>query len=111
MQTICNMSNKWDEFQITPSKKFGDEVEIYTPSIYREYRGEIFTTLHTEEHPVMMKLPIMPIASDGLSSSGEYWFSASVLFQLSISSCDTPSWILGGGSTGVVGTVCNSNIV
>ena len=52
------MSNKWDEFQITPSKKFGHEVEIYTPSIYREYRGEIFTTLHTEEHPVMLKLPL-----------------------------------------------------
>jgi dTDP-4-dehydrorhamnose 3,5-epimerase len=52
------MSNKWDEFQITPSKKFGNEVEIYTPSIYREYRGEIFTTLHTEEHPVMLKLPL-----------------------------------------------------
>jgi len=34
------MSNKWDDF-------------IETPSIYREYRGEIFTTFHSEEHPVM----------------------------------------------------------
>ena len=47
------MNNKWDEFQITPSKKFGYEVPTYTPSIYREYRGEIFTTFHSEEHPVM----------------------------------------------------------
>ena len=47
------MSNKWDEFIETPSKKFGYEVPIFTPSIYREYRGEIFTTFHSEEHPVM----------------------------------------------------------
>ena len=50
------MSNKWDEFQITPSKKFGYEVPTYTPSIYREYRGEIFTTFHSEEHPVMTQI-------------------------------------------------------
>jgi dTDP-4-dehydrorhamnose 3,5-epimerase len=47
------MSNKWDEFKVTPSKTFGMEVPIFTPSIYREYRGEIFTTFHSEEHPVM----------------------------------------------------------
>jgi CheY-like chemotaxis protein len=47
------MSNKWDEFTEAPSKKFGYEVPIFTPSIYREYRGEIFTTFHSEEHPVM----------------------------------------------------------
>ena len=34
------MSNKWDEFIETPSKKFGYEVPTFTPSIYREYRGE-----------------------------------------------------------------------
>ena len=47
------MSNKWDEFKITPSKKFGYEVPTYTPSIYREYRGEIFTTclLYTSPSP------------------------------------------------------------
>jgi dTDP-4-dehydrorhamnose 3,5-epimerase len=50
------MSNKWDEFQITPSKKFGLEVPIYTPSIYREYRGEIFTTFHSDSHPVITKI-------------------------------------------------------
>lgn len=45
--------NKWNDFKTTPSEKFGYYVPIYTPSIFREYRGEIFTTFHSEEHPVM----------------------------------------------------------
>ena len=48
--------NKWDEFVVTPSKKFGFEVPLYQPSVFREYRGEIFTTFHTEEHPVMNQI-------------------------------------------------------
>lgn len=51
------MSNKWNEFKFTPSKKFGNEVGMYQPSVYREYRGEIWTTFHSEEHPVMNYLP------------------------------------------------------
>ena len=47
------MNNKWDEFQITPSKKFGLEVPVIQPSIFREFRGEIWTTFHSEQHPVM----------------------------------------------------------
>ena len=50
------MSKKWDEFQITPSQKFGYDVSIYAPSIYREYRGEIFTTFHSSQHPVITKI-------------------------------------------------------
>jgi len=50
------MSKKWDEFIETPSKKFGYEVPIYTPSIFREYRGEIFTTFHSSQHPVIKKI-------------------------------------------------------
>ena len=50
------MSSNWKEFEVTPSKTFGNEVEIYTPSIYREYRGEIFTTYHSEDHPVMEQI-------------------------------------------------------
>jgi dTDP-4-dehydrorhamnose 3,5-epimerase len=46
-------NNKWDEFQITPSKKFGLEVPVIQPSIFREFRGEIWTTFHSEKHPVM----------------------------------------------------------
>ena len=33
------MNNKWDEFQVTPSKTFGYEVPLYQPSVFREYRG------------------------------------------------------------------------
>ena len=46
------MSNKWDEFQITPSKKFGYDVPQFQPSVFREYRGEIWTTFHSIEHPI-----------------------------------------------------------
>lgn len=50
------MNNKWNEFQINPSKKFGYEVVTYQPAVFREYRGEIWTTFHSEEHPVMDKI-------------------------------------------------------
>lgn len=46
------MENKWNEFQITPSKKFGFDVPQFQPSVYREYRGEIWTTFHSTQHPV-----------------------------------------------------------
>jgi dTDP-4-dehydrorhamnose 3,5-epimerase len=47
----------WQHVDISHLHKFGQEVPVYTPSIYREYRGEIFTTYHTEHHPVNMLLP------------------------------------------------------
>jgi dTDP-4-dehydrorhamnose 3,5-epimerase len=50
------MSNKWNEFQLKPSVKFGYEVIEYQPSVFREYRGEIWTTYHTEEHPAMNQI-------------------------------------------------------
>ena len=50
------MSNKWDEFAVTPSKKFGYDVPMFQPSVFREYRGEIFTTFHSGQHPVMTKI-------------------------------------------------------
>ena len=50
------MSNKWNQFKVTESKKFGYQVPVYTPSIFREFRGEIFTTYHSEEHPVMNQI-------------------------------------------------------
>ena len=51
------MNNKWDEFIVTPSKKFGYDIPQFQPSVFREYRGEIFTTYHTTEHPVNQLLP------------------------------------------------------
>ena len=47
---------KWNDFDVRPSKIFGYEVPVYTPSIFREFRGEIFTTYHSEDHPVMSKI-------------------------------------------------------
>jgi dTDP-4-dehydrorhamnose 3,5-epimerase len=44
---------KWDEVKVSFLKKFGCEVPVFTPSIYREFRGEIFSTYHSEKHPVM----------------------------------------------------------
>jgi dTDP-4-dehydrorhamnose 3,5-epimerase len=65
-QIIHNMSNKWNEFQVTPSKKFGLEVPQFQPSVFREYRGEIFTTFHSKEHPVMNYV------SDGCETHGRF---------------------------------------
>jgi dTDP-4-dehydrorhamnose 3,5-epimerase len=44
---------KWDEWEVSYLKTFGSDVPIFTPSVYREYRGEIFTTFHSEKHPVL----------------------------------------------------------
>lgn len=48
--------NNWNDFKESPSENFGYDVVIYNPSVFREFRGEIFTTFHTEEHPVMKKI-------------------------------------------------------
>ena len=50
------MSNKQNEFIEIPSNTFGYEVPVFEPSIFREFRGEIWTTFHSEEHPVMRHL-------------------------------------------------------
>jgi dTDP-4-dehydrorhamnose 3,5-epimerase len=42
---------KWNEVSTSYLKTFNNEVPIYSPSIYREYRGEIFTTFHSVDHP------------------------------------------------------------
>lgn len=50
------MNNKWNDFDTIPSNKFGYDVLTYQPSVYREYRGEIWTTYHTHSHPVMNQI-------------------------------------------------------
>jgi dTDP-4-dehydrorhamnose 3,5-epimerase len=47
----------WNNFETSFLKTFSKEVPIYTPSVFREYRGEIFTTYHTTEHPVSNIIP------------------------------------------------------
>lgn len=42
----------WKKVGVSYLKTFGTEVPVYTPAVYREYRGEIFTTYHDEFHPV-----------------------------------------------------------
>lgn len=48
---------QWDSFDVSYLDKFGTDVPIYHPSVYKEYRGEIFTTFHSETHPIMKLLP------------------------------------------------------
>ena len=47
----------WKDYSTSFLKTFGTEVPIYAPSVYREFRGEIFTTYHTHYHPVNGILP------------------------------------------------------
>ena len=44
--------SNWDTFNTSYLKTFNTDVPIYSPSVYREYRGEIFTTYHSKMHPV-----------------------------------------------------------
>lgn len=48
---------KWNKFDVSYLETFEKSVPVFTPSVYREYRGEIFTTFHNKEHPVMEFLP------------------------------------------------------
>jgi len=50
-------NNSWDHFAVSYLNTFGTDVPVYSPSIYREYRGEIFTTYHTDKHPVSQVIP------------------------------------------------------
>jgi dTDP-4-dehydrorhamnose 3,5-epimerase len=47
----------WHHFNTSFLHTFKDDVPVYTPSVYREYRGEIFTTYHSELHPVTQRVP------------------------------------------------------
>lgn len=48
---------KWNEWNTDYLVMFGEMIPVYTPSVYREYRGEIFTTYHDTEHPVNNLVP------------------------------------------------------
>jgi dTDP-4-dehydrorhamnose 3,5-epimerase len=43
---------KWNEFDVHPSKVFGNQVPMISTSAYQEFRGEIWTTYHSSFHPV-----------------------------------------------------------
>lgn len=50
-------NKSWNSFDSDYLNTFGEEVPVYSPSVYREYRGEIFTTYHTSEHPASKIIP------------------------------------------------------
>jgi len=50
-------NNSWDDVEVSYLKTFEQDVPVYTPSVYREFRGEIFTTYHSKTHPVNKLLP------------------------------------------------------
>jgi dTDP-4-dehydrorhamnose 3,5-epimerase len=50
-------NHSWKNFEISYLETFNKEVPIFSPSVYREFRGEIFTTFHSEYHPVSNLLP------------------------------------------------------
>lgn len=50
-------NSSWNHFNLSYLNTFGTDVPVYSPSVYREYRGEIFTTYHTQFHPVNNLLP------------------------------------------------------
>jgi dTDP-4-dehydrorhamnose 3,5-epimerase len=62
-------NNSWNQFETSFLKTFGQEVPVYTPSIYREYRGEIFTTYHSKEHPVNDLIPLLSSTHSRFSRS------------------------------------------
>ncbi len=53
-----NKQKKWDDVGVAFLDTFNKQVPIFSPSVYREYRGEIWTTLHTERHPIKNYLKI-----------------------------------------------------
>jgi len=59
----------WEDVEVSYLKTFEEKVPIYTPSIYREYRGEIFTTYHSETHPVKELLPSDVVVHSRFSKS------------------------------------------
>jgi dTDP-4-dehydrorhamnose 3,5-epimerase len=62
-------NTKWNDFNISYLNTFGKEVPIYSPSVYREYRGEIFTTYHSTDHPVSKLIPLDTVVHNRFSKS------------------------------------------
>lgn len=50
-------NQQWDYVETSFLKTFGNDVPVYTPSVYREFRGEIFTTYHSDKHPASKVIP------------------------------------------------------
>jgi dTDP-4-dehydrorhamnose 3,5-epimerase len=60
---------KWDRTDISFLTTFGTDVPIYSPSVYREFRGEIFTTYHSITHPANLDIPDNTVTHNRFSKS------------------------------------------
>jgi len=52
-------TQSWRTWQTASLKTFNGSVKVYQPSVYREYRGEIWTTYHNLYHPAATELAEM----------------------------------------------------
>jgi dTDP-4-dehydrorhamnose 3,5-epimerase len=62
-------NSSWKDGDVSYLNTFGQEVPIFTPSVYREYRGEIFTTYHSKVHPVNNLMPTDAVIHNRFSKS------------------------------------------
>lgn len=62
-------NNTWEKVEVSYLNTFNLEVPVYSPSIYREFRGEIFTTYHSNHHPVNKILPQKVVIHNRFSRS------------------------------------------
>jgi dTDP-4-dehydrorhamnose 3,5-epimerase len=46
----------WNEYKTSYLKTFDKDVKVFTPSVYEEYRGQIWTTFQTETHPSLLDI-------------------------------------------------------
>ena len=62
---------RWNDFEVRPSKVFGDEVPMFSPTSYQEFRGEIWTSYHSKFHPMKDYISYMtdPVIHDRHSRS------------------------------------------
>ena len=62
-------NTNWQDVETSYLKTFNNEVPVFSPSVYREFRGEIFTTYHSATHPVNKLLPDNTVVHSRFSKS------------------------------------------
>ena len=74
-------NNRWNHFSVSHLNTFDTEVPVYSPSVYREYRGEIFTTYHNYEHPVNNLLPKIVLRILDFPSLTKVFYEGYIMIQ------------------------------
>lgn len=62
-------NQSWESVNVSFLKTFGQSIPVYSPSVFREFRGEIFTTYHSDTHPVNTLLPAGSVVHSRFSKS------------------------------------------